>query len=207
MTGNHSMRRRFGRVASPRVKAAVLAVLLAGCASTRVTRTARSGTEQELLVVSLERPIARLDLRRFTGKRVTLNLYALTTDQGLAAEFVTSRLEAKGVEVVPDAAKADLRLKIFARVLAVDQGQTLVGIPAPTVPVLLVPIPEIALFKWVRNRGHSEVEIFTYDPRTDRFIDATPAGVGRAKYDEFTILLFVGFTHDDLDEPPESSGH
>ncbi len=119
---------------------------------------------------------------------------------------MTSRLEAKGVEVVPDAAKADLRLKIFARVLSVDQGQTLVGIPALVVPVLGYPIPEIALFKWVRNRGHSEVEIYTYDPHTDRFIDATPVGVGRTKYDEFTVLLFIGFTLDDLAEPPEPSG-
>lgn len=134
-----------------------------------MTQTKRSGTELELLVQSLERALAHLDHSCFTGKRVALKLYALTPDQGFATEFVTSRLEAKSVEVVPDAAKADLRLKIFARVLAVDQGQTLVGIPALVVPVLGYPIPEIALFKWVRNRGHSEVEIFSYDPHTDQF--------------------------------------
>lgn len=206
MAGDFFLRRRFSHGASLRVLAAALTILAAGCASTRVTQTARSGTEQELLVRSLDRAVARLDLSRFTGKRVALNLYALTADQGFATEFVTSRLEAKGAEVVPDAAKADLRLKIFATVLAVDQGQTLLGIPATVLPVLAYPIPEIALFKWVRNRGHSEVEIFTYDPRTDRFIDATPAGVGRAKYDEFTILIFISFTHGDLDKPPEPSG-
>jgi hypothetical protein len=206
MAGSHSIRRRLGPAERLRVLSAVLAVLVAGCASTRVTQTKRSGTEQELLVQSLERALAHLDLSRFTGKRVALKLYALTPDQGFATEFVTSRIEAKGVEVVPDAAKADLRLKIFARVLAVDQGQTLVGIPALVVPVLGYPIPEIALFKWVRNRGRSEVEIFTYDPHTDRFIDATPVGIGRTKYDEFTVLLFIGFTVDDLTEPPEPSG-
>jgi hypothetical protein len=73
---------------------------------------------------------------RFSGKRVALNLYALTPDQGFATEFATSRLEAKGAVVVGDAAKADLRLKVFARVLAVDQGQSFVGIPALVVPVL-----------------------------------------------------------------------
>lgn len=206
MAGNPSIRRRLGPAGRFRLLAAVLAVLVAGCASTRVTQTKRSGTEQDLLVQSLERALAHLDLSRFTGKRVALKLYALTPDQGFATEFVTSRLEAKGVEVVPDAATADLRLKIFARVLAVDQGQSFVGIPALVVPVLGYPIPEIALFKWVRNRGHSEVEIFSYDPHTDRFLDATPLGVGRTKYDEFTILLFIGFTLDDLAKPPEPSG-
>jgi hypothetical protein len=206
MAGNHSTRRRRGSAERFRVLAAVLAVLIAGCA-TRVTQTKRSGTEQELLVQSLERALAHLDLSRFSGKRVVLNLYALTPDdQGFASEFAASRLEAKGVVVVPDAAKADLRLKIFARVLAVDQGQSFVGVPALVVPVLGYPIPEIALFKWVRNRGHSEVEIYSYDPHTDRFIDATPIGVGRTKYDEFTVLLFIGFTVEDLAKPPEPSG-
>ncbi len=202
MARNHSIARRVGLA---EVLAAILAVLVAGCA-TRVTQTKRSGTEQDLLVQSLERALAHLDLSRFSGKRVALKLYALTDDQAFASEFATARLEAQGAEVVPDATKADVRLKIFARVLAVDQGQSFVGIPPLVVPVLGYPIPEIALFKWVRNRGHSEVEIYSYDPHTDRFIDATPVGVGRTKYDEFTVLLFIGFTVDDLAKPPEPSG-
>jgi hypothetical protein len=196
---------RFSRGACLRVLEAVLAVLAAGCASTRSTQTSRSGAEQELLVRSLERAVARLDISPFAGKRVALNLYALTTDQGFATEFVTSRLEVRGIEVVPDAEKADLRLKIFANVLSVDQGQSLFGTPAIVLPILPVPVPEIALFKWVRNRGHSEIDIFTYDAHTDRFLDVLPAGVGRAKYDEFTILVFINFSYNDLDKRPKPS--
>ncbi len=183
-----------------------LALLIAGCSTTRVTQTARSGYEQRLLVRSLERAVSRLDLSRHAGKRVTLDLYALTPDQAFAKEFVASLLDARGVEVISDAKKADLRLKIFATVLGVDRDEVLLGIPALVAPVVAVPIPEIALFKWTRNRGHSEVEIFAYDPRTDRFVEATPAGVGRSKFDEYTILLVIHFSRDDLDEPPKPSG-
>lgn len=190
-----------------RALAAFLAVLAAGCSSLRVTQTDRSGVEQQLVVRSLDRAVARLDLTRFTGKRVVLDLFALTKDQPFAREFVAGRLQARGVEVVQDAAKADLRLRVFATVMGVDHGETLIGVPAFVTPVLAFPIPEIALFKWVRNRGHTEVEVFTYDPRTDRFMDATiPAGVGRSKYDEFTILIVFGFSSDDLDERPDPSG-
>jgi hypothetical protein len=64
---------------------------MAGCA-TRVTQTKRSGTEQDLLVQSLERALAHLDLSRFSG----VNLYALTPDdQAFASEFATSQVEAK----------------------------------------------------------------------------------------------------------------
>ena len=106
--------------------------------------------------------------------------------------------------IVPDKAPADLRLKIFASVLGVDRGETLVGIPALLAPVANLPTPEIALFEWVRDRGHSEVQIFASDARSGRFLDVAPAGVGRAKYDEFTILLMISFTVDDLDAPAGS---
>lgn len=187
-----------------RLWAAVLLVVAAGCTSARVTLTERSGIEQELLVRSLERAVAHLDTDRFAGKRVAVDLYALTKDQAFAKQFVTARLEARGVQVVPEEAPADLRLKIFAPVLGVDRGETLFGLPAFVAPVVNFPFPEIALFKWVRNRGHSEVQIFSYDARTDRFLDVTPAAVGRAKYDEFTFLILISFGQDDLDERPEA---
>lgn len=186
--------------------AAALLMGMAGCTSTRVTQTGRSGIEQQLLVRSLERAVARLDLDRFAGRRVALDLFALTPDQPFAKEFVTSWLEARGAHVVREGKEADLRLKMFASVLGVDYGETLVGVPAFVAPVVAFPIPEIALFKWVRNRGNSEVQIFAYDARTDRLLDVSPAAVGKAKYDEFTILIVFGFGHNDLDERLEPTG-
>ena len=185
---------------------AALAVFAVGCTTTRVTQTQRSGVEQELLVRSVERAVARLDLSGFAGKRVALDVYALTGDQGFTKEFIAAQLTARGVEVVPDPGKSDLRLKIFATVLGVDHGESLFGVPAMAVPVLAIPVPEIALFKWARNRGHSEVEVFAYDPRTEQFVHAIPAAVGRAKYEEYTILIWINFTSDDLTEGLTPSG-
>ncbi len=184
--------------------AVVLCLLVAGCGSARVTLKARSGLEQQLLVRALERAVARLDLSRLVGKPVALDLFALTEDKAFAKEFVTARLEQRGVHVVADAAKADLRLKILASVLGVDRSETLLGVPAFTVAV--VTVPELALFKWVRYQGLSEVEILVFDGRSDRFVDAVPAGVGKAMYDEFTVLILISFTRSDLDEGPGSSG-
>jgi len=183
-----------------------LAALATGCSSTLVTLTKRSGIEQELLVRSLERAVSQLDVDRLAGKRVALELFALTEDQAFAQHFVAALMEARGVDVVPEAGTADLRLRIFASVLGVDRGETMVGIPTFTAPLVGVPVPEIALFKWVRNRGRSEVQVFAYDARNDRLIDAIPAGVGQAKFDEFTLLLTISFTNSDLDEPAAPTG-
>jgi hypothetical protein len=179
----------------------LLVALGTGCASRQVTMTERSATEQELLVRALERAVARLDTTPLRGRRATLDLHAWTKDQAFAREFVTAHLEARGVDVVETG--ADLRLKVFASILGLDRGQTLLGLPAVQVPVVSLPIPEIALFKWVRHRGRAEVQILTYDARSGEFRERLSDGVGRSKYDEFTILIFVSFPVSDLDQREE----
>ena len=179
-------------------------LLISGCATPRqATVTQRSAVEQELIVRSLERAVAGLDVERLLGHRVALDLFALTGDQAFAREFVTVRLQRRGVEIVGDATKADLRLKVFASVLGVDRGETLIGIPALQAPVVSIPIPEIALFKWTRHRGMAELQLYAYDPHTDQLVEGVPAALGRAKYDEFKVMLVIGFAVSDLDERAE----
>jgi hypothetical protein len=162
----------------------------------------RSAIEQELLVRSLERAVAKLDTGRMEGRRVALALYGLTKDEAFTREFVAARLRARGVNVVDGAGPVDLRIRAFASIVGVDQGDTLIGIPALQVPVVALPIPEIALFKWARSRGHSEIQLFAFDPEGGRLVERIPDGVGRAKYDRFTLLLVIGFTVSDLDKRP-----
>jgi hypothetical protein len=182
----------------------LMAVLISGCATPRqATVTQRSAVEQELIVRSLERAVAGLDVERLLGHRVALDLFALTGDQSFAREFVTVRLQRRGVEIVGDATKADVRLKVFATVLGVDRGETLIGIPALQAPVVSIPIPEIALFKWTRHRGLAELQLYAYDPHTDQLVEGVPAALGRAKYDEFKVLLVIGFAVSDLDDRAE----
>ena len=177
---------------------------LGACATPRdVTVTHRSGVEQELLVRALERAVAHLDIERLKGRRVKLELLALTPDQGFAREFMMARLERRGVTVVREGSSADLVLRVFATVLGVDKGETLIGTPALQAPVVSVPVPEIALFKWVRHRGAVEVQVYSYDARTDEFIDGVPAAVGRSKFDQFTLLLVIKFTSSDLEDRAE----
>jgi hypothetical protein len=183
------------------------AVLLHGCGSMTATVTVRSSIEQRLLARSLERAVAKLDVTALSSKRVTVDLVALTNDQAFAKSYVAALLKRRGVLVVDDPGSAELKLQVFASALGVDQGQTLIGIPQTVVPLLGLATPEIALFKWVRHRGISEIALYAYDSRDGRLIEAAPTGFGQAKYDRFTILLVIGFGLSDLEErPPPSDG-
>jgi hypothetical protein len=182
-----------------------VSVLASACTTVRVTATSRSSVEQRLLVRSLERAAERLTVAPLFGHAVRVQLFALTGDQAFAEEFLRTRLEARGVRMALASEPADIVVRVFAGALAVDTADTLLGIPASfQVPVLAVALPEIALFKWERSRGHSEVQLYTYDAE-GRFLERLPDALGEAKWNRFTILIVITFTVSDLDDPQKSA--
>lgn len=166
-----------------------------------MTVTQRSGLEQQLIVRSLERAIAQLDVQRFAGRRVTLDLFTLTDEQTqvFAEEYLFAQLQEQGLQVVPDGENTDLRLEIFASVLGVDQGTTLVGLPSVPTPVGFA-LPEIAAYKVDRNRGYTELQMYAFDARTHGFIAKTPVSLGRARYDRYKVLSVINFQLSDVEE-------
>jgi len=195
------------RYRSARNRSAVLAttslcavICLAGCAM-NPTVTKRSSIEQRLLVRSLQQAVAGLDVRSLEGQRVVVDFYALTEDQAFAKAFVIARLKSRGLDIVENAASADRHLEIFATGLGVDQGETLIGTPATFVPFVLVPIPELALFKWTRHRGISELQSYIFDRDGHLLAQSAAPGFGRSRYDQYTVLILFRFSKDDLQEP------
>jgi hypothetical protein len=182
-------------------------ILLAGCTVTRnVTLTQRSSIEQRLLIRSLERALAQLDLEAFTQSNVVLDIYGLTADRGFAQEFIKARFRERGLRLVTDDKSAELHLKVFLNALGVDRAENLMGLPQGVAPLISVPTPEIALFKSVFNRGYAEIEIYAFDETANRFIKKTARSAGNAKYDDFTFRVFISFNLDDLDEDPAEAG-
>jgi hypothetical protein len=179
----------------------LVGVLLAGCAiSSQITNTSRSSIEQRLLVRALERAMVRLDIQKLKEKTVAVDFYGLTPDKDFAKEYFTAWLQSQGVGVAPALKQPQLRLKVFASVLAVDQGQSFFGSPSFTVPVVGFGVPEIPLFKNIEHSGHAELKISMTDGETGEFLGDTGPAVGRAEHHDYTILIVIHFTRSDLEE-------
>jgi len=58
---------------------------------------------------------------------------------------------------------------------------------------------EIALFKNASHSGHAEVEVFTIDGSTGKFVDKSPSAVGETNYNDYTVLIVVHFTRSDME--------
>lgn len=176
--------------------------LMSACAvSTQITNTPRSSLEQRLLVRALERAIAGLDAQQFKGKTAAIDFFGLTADKDFAKEFVTAWFQSQGVRIATSASQAQLHLKVFASALAVDQGQSFLGMPSFTVPLIGFVMPEIPLFKDIQHSGYAEIKVFTTDVATGDFVGESGPVTGKSSHDDYTILIVVHFARSDLETP------
>ena len=121
------------RARLPALAAAVLCVLLGGCSITSgLLPTQPTGVTQQLVIRSLERGLAGLDLRRFAGRSVDVSVFPQAGNEAFVKEFVASWLKAHGVRTVWT--DPELRLKVFATVLGTDRGETFIGVPSFQAP-------------------------------------------------------------------------
>jgi hypothetical protein len=181
--------------------AALLAGLLGGCSlASSIGASAPTGIAQQLLIRSLERALADLNLDGLRGRPVGVEVTVHAGNEAFVKDFVATWMKAHGVSVVRES--PERKVKVFVSVHGIDRDQTLIGVPAFQAPVVNLPIPELAFFKWVRNRGQAELRLWAFDGKGDTVVDAPAPGIGRAKYDDFTLLLFIGFTISDVDQRP-----
>ncbi|HKZ08956.1 MAG TPA: hypothetical protein VJU81_26035 [Methylomirabilota bacterium] len=167
--------------------------------ATEVFPTSPSATSQLLVFRALERAVAGLDVARLRDRRVSIEVVSQLHDDRFAATYLETWFRTHGVKV--ENQPGDLRLQVYFLTLGTDKGQSFIGIPPFQVPVLSIPVPEIALFKWIRNRGRADVRVYAFDPKTDALVDLLPETSGRSKFDDYTILIVVGFTVTDVNDP------
>jgi hypothetical protein len=185
-----------------RVVAVLFLMMALSCSSVRMTMSPRSTLEEKLLVQGLKKALSSIDIESLKGKRVTLNIVGLTKDDmPFAEEYVRIWLITNGVSVVQDQNESDLSLRVLLDVLAVDNSETIFGTPQFT--FLGVPIPAIAIYQNVRNRGRTELKMVALDNKAEILVEEFPLGVGVAKYDRYTVLFIISWTSTDLDIKPD----
>ena len=172
-------------------------ILIMGCTSIRMTQTQRSTLEQQLAVKALERAVSQLRIEQFEGKRVSLELFGLNeNDLPFTKEFIRVWLVKHGVSVIQDNEKIDLRLKVFVKVLAVDQTEVLLG--TPEFNFLGIPVPAIAFYRHLLNRGRVDLQMYAFDQQAVTLLDEFPIRIGKARHDRFTAIFIISWTKSDL---------
>jgi hypothetical protein len=185
------------------VAAVVFGLLLAGCATTRVTSPPRSATEQLLISAATDAAARRLDLDVPVGTSVFVEAAHLDApDARYAVASIRDRFLRKGLRLVDDKAEADVVAEIRIGAQSIDDRESLVGFPGSRIPVPFasesLTLPEIVLFKTEERVGVAKLAVTGRDARSGRLAAAVAPVHGYAHRTRRVMLLFFSWTTDDL---------
>jgi hypothetical protein len=175
---------------------------LAGCTSTKTTTTARTATEQLLLSTATDHALQNLGLEIFAGRRVFLDgTYFDSYDSKYVLGTVRDALSRAGARLVDVATNSEIVVEARSGALAIDESDTIFGIPSIGVPIPLsgtIQTPEIAFYKAERQRSVAKFALVAYTRRADHVYSSGP--LDGSSFDKHSRVLFVSWHRTDVPE-------
>jgi len=177
---------------------ALLLVVSTGCSVRRVSTTSRTAIEQLLLSTAVDKALAKFDMPMLKDSKVFVDF---TNLKGTDIEYLHVALRAsvanQGAILVPDAEKADYVMEVASGALAMEDKNSLVGMPALPMPQAPIPIPEMSLFKTLEQTAILKLLIFVH--QKGRFV-ASDQYFARGDRDESFIFWYRFQRKDDVRE-------
>ena len=167
-----------------------VAVTCSGCASTRLTDTARSGMEQLLVSNAIDASLDKIDFESLSGGALFVDeKYLESTDKKYVVGSVRQRAFEAGCRLVDKPDEADIVLEIHSGAVGTDRSESFVGMPSISVPGLIpVQLPEIKLISQTTQYGTAKLGVVAYDAKTKQALSS--GGLTRARSDNtnWTVL-------------------
>ncbi len=181
-----------------------LAFALTGCNTTKITEPKRSITEQLLLSSAADRAIEKADLHLLHGKKVHLEeRYFKSYDKRYALGAIREHLARNGALLVRTEDEAEVIVEARSAGLGMDTRESLVGIPALSLPVPLagsLQTPEISLYKSMKADSAARFALFSYDRKSGAFVESTGGISGAAYFHHYKFLGFFDWRRTDIPE-------
>lgn len=209
------------------VLAGMIGILgIGGCMGTpRITDPTKTALEQLLVSTAVDRAFEIVDLTKLANKKVFLRTHGFEygihkmlafeypLDKTYAVENLNNRIYAIGMVsillgkhgafVVEDEKDAEIIVVVTSGAHSVDRSDSLIGIPAIPIPVPLAgtfELPEIAIFKSIKQTGIAKFSINAYERSTGRQI-LSVGPVSGSSYNNFRrVLLLFSFRTTDVPE-------
>lgn len=179
-----------------------LLVVLAGCSTVKETDTGRTATEQLLLSTAADRAAEQTAQKISAGTTVFIDeRFVEGADGKYAIAAIRDHILRRGARLVAERKDAAMAVELRIGALAVDDKNTLVGIPDFGVPIPLagnVNVPEIALFKKRRRQGVIKIAATTVDTQTGELVQAGDPVYGFAEKTDMALLIFFSWSRNDL---------
>jgi hypothetical protein len=171
-------------------------LLVAGCATIRVTDPPRTATEQFLLSVAAQQAVDQISATALRDRVVFVDSqYLISGQPAVEQSFLIGELRARllqgGVRLANRRDEAQIILELRAGALGIDRTEFLLGIPslyigaATDVAGAPIATPELALVKSTRQRGYASVSFVAYWRDTGELVAASGPTLGRTVREDF----------------------
>jgi len=187
--------------------AALAAWLTVGCNMTAgLVSSPRTPTEQLLLTQSLLRGLEQATLPFKPGDAVVVETAWPPThadfqgDLLFAQAVLASWLERQGVVIGGD--HPTYRMRVLLHAFGLEKHDTFFGIPPIQSLLLPIALPELTLYRAVRNRGYTRLSIDVADMASGRQTGQSAGGEATVYHSRYTLLFLISWSSTDLLPPP-----
>lgn len=179
------------------------ALLAAGCTTIKTTTTARSATEQLLLSTATDHALQKTGLEILAGRKVFVDVtYFDSYDAKYVLGTVRDALSRAGARIEGIATNSDVIVEARSGALAIDQTDTLFGIPSIPIPLPLagvVQTPEVAFYESRRQRSYAKFALLAYNRQSVAHIYSSGPLNGES-FDQRSRIIFVSWHRTDVPE-------
>ena len=194
----------------------LLCLTVSACAVTRVTTTKRTAVEEALITKSITTSIRSLEIENGNDRSIYIDTNSIEECDAAICGLdrytrylvysLKETLLQKGFHVSDNKETADLVAHIKLDYAAIDDGETLVGLPSIPIPIPgvgTVGTPEIALFSKTTQYGRVRFSLHAVEnkEKTDKLVFSNQSKAAETYYSRWTVLLIFGFKTTDLAKP------
>lgn len=197
----------------------ILTALVMGCAlEQEVSRTPRTAIEQVLLTQAVEQALVNLSVQLPEGVNVDVDVTGLESDRSRLGmmnadlgtinrpshdtlyirDAVAAELGRQGYRVSARGAESPYLIRVMAESFGTMQGNVFVGMPPVQSVLIPFSLPELTLYKRQSQSGYVRLHMDVYDNQTGEFLGSTPKLIGRAYFNQYTVLILATWLRTDV---------
>jgi hypothetical protein len=163
--------------------------IIAGCASSRTSNTARTATEQILLSNAIDGALSNVSFEQLRAQKVFIDdKYLDSVDKGYVMGTLRHRALAAGATLSRTADDADIVLELRSGGIGTDSEESFIGIPSIGVPGMALSIPDIKLVSRNTQLGTAKIGMIAYDPTTGSAVGLGGQSTALSKNDDMYVF-------------------
>jgi hypothetical protein len=201
----------------------IITAFLMGCAlEQEISRTPRTAVEQVILTQAVEQALVNLKVHLPEGVNVDVDATGLESDRSrlhmtnadrgaidrpsrdifYVRDIVAAELGRRGYRVTARDTESPYLVRVMAESFGTIQGTIFIGMPPVQSVLIPFSLPELTLYKQQSQSGYARLHLDVYDNRTGEFLGSSPKLVGRAYYNQYTVLILITWNRTDVTAPP-----